>query len=67
MKSVQLADFLETTEGKNESQREGSNLRPAGYEGTALAFQVTGNKDNYVGRPIDRAQIVLTCGAALNR
>ena len=44
----------------------GSNPRPADYERTARAFQLAENKGNYVGRLIDCAQIVLTCGATPN-
>jgi hypothetical protein len=45
------------------SQREGSNLRPADYERTALAFYDTDNKGNYSAHNIDCAQILLTRGA----
>jgi hypothetical protein len=67
MKNAQLTDFLETTEGNLWSQREGSNLRPADYESTGIAFQIADNKNNYAGHKNDCAQIVLTCDAASNR
>ena len=40
LSDVQIADFLETTERKSESQRRDLNPRPADYESAALPTEL---------------------------